>query len=111
MATSFNWIADISTEHPIPERGTFTRALHNDDRIKVVWFGLAAGEELSEHATPMPAILHFVSGAAEVMLGTDRIEARPGTWVFLPAHLKHSIRVQSPVVMLLTLIKVGTLPP
>ncbi|MEE8169447.1 MAG: cupin domain-containing protein, partial [Phycisphaerae bacterium] len=65
----------------------------------------AAGEELSEHTASMPAILHIVQGEAALTLGGDTVEARAGTWAYLPPNLPHSIRAKTPVVMMLTLIK------
>ena len=37
--------------------------------------------------------------------GDDTLEARPGTWVHMPAGLKHGIQARTPVVMLLMLLK------
>lgn len=104
-AKGFTHVADLAAEHPIPQRGTLSRALHNDERVKVVWFGFAAGEELSEHTAAMPAIMHFISGEAQVALGGERLAARAGTWVYMPPHTPHSIRAAAPTIMLLTLIK------
>ena len=50
-------------------------------------------------------MLFFVKGEAEVGLGDDTCEAQVGTWVHMPAHLKHSIKAKSPTVMLLVLLK------
>ena len=88
-----------------PEKGILSRTLVSDDRMKAVIFGFAQGEELSEHTASMPAILHFLQGEATVTLGDDRHEAKTGTWVHMPAGLKHSIQAKTPVVMLLMLLK------
>jgi quercetin dioxygenase-like cupin family protein len=82
-----------------------SRTIYNDDRIKAVVFGFGQGEELSEHTASMPAILHFLLGEAKVTLGDDNVEAKPGTWVHMPTGLRHSIQAQTPVVMLLLLLK------
>lgn len=108
MSSPHTIIPDLLAEHPIPPRGTLSRALHNDENVKAVWFGFAAGEELSEHTASMPAILHFLQGEAQVTLGGQRIDARAGTWVHMPARLPHSISARTPVVMLLTLLKAAT---
>jgi quercetin dioxygenase-like cupin family protein len=71
----------------------------------VVLFGFAQGEELSEHTASMPAILHFLKGEAQLTLGSDQQQATPGTWVHMPAGLRHSIHARTPVVMLLLLLK------
>ncbi len=92
----------------MPADGTLSRTLLNDDHTKIVLFAFSAGQELSEHTASMPAILHFLSGEARVGLGPDRIEARAGCWVHMPAGLPHGIRTETPVVMLLILLK-GTI--
>jgi quercetin dioxygenase-like cupin family protein len=79
--------------------------LPSDDRLKVVLFGFAQGEELSERTASMPAVLHFIQGEAKLTLGDDTLDARPGTWVHMPKGLRHSIQAKTPVVMLLLLLK------
>lgn len=44
-------------------------------------------------------------GKASVGLGDDLQDAQSGTWVHMPANLKHSIKAKTPVVMLLVLLK------
>jgi quercetin dioxygenase-like cupin family protein len=99
---------DLASQLEPPADGTLSRTLLNDDRVKVVLFGFSAGQELSEHTSSMPAILQFLSGSARVTLGPDSVAAGSGTWVHMPSGLPHSIRTQTPVVMLLTLLKPAT---
>ena len=95
----------LAKEVQPPDKDILSRTLYNDDRLKAVAFGFAQGEELSEHTASMPAVLHFLHGEAKLMLGDDTLEAGPGTWVHMPAGLRHSIQAKSPVVMLLLLPK------
>jgi quercetin dioxygenase-like cupin family protein len=88
-----------------PADGTLSRTLYQDERVKVVLFSFSAGQELSEHTASTPAIMHFLSGESEVTLGPDRVTAAAGTWIHMTAQLPHSIRTQTPVTMLLTLLK------
>ena len=76
-----------------------------DDQIKAVVFGFGQGQELSEHTAAKPAMLYFVKGEASVGLGDDIKDAVAGTFVHMPANLKHSIKAKTPVVMLLVLMK------
>ena len=105
MSQGYTQITDLAKEVEPPDDGILTRTLFNDDDVKAVIFGFGQGEELSEHTASMPAILHFIRGEATVSLADDTIEARPGTWVHMPANLKHSVKATSPVVMLLLLLK------
>ena len=53
----------------------------------------------------MPAVLHFLLGEATVTLGSDTVDVQPGSWIHMPAALKHSVNTKTPVVMLLLLLK------
>jgi quercetin dioxygenase-like cupin family protein len=105
MATTYTHFSDLGKEVQPPDKGILSRTLYSDDRLKVVLFGFAQGEELSEHTASMPAVLHFLQGEARLTLGDDTLEARPGTWVHMPTGLRHSIQAKTPVVMLLLLVK------
>lgn len=105
MTTSYTQFSDLAKEARPPEKGILSRTIYNDDRVKAVVFGFGQGEELSEHTASMPAILHFLQGQAKLTLGEDQHEATAGTWVHMPAGLRHSIQAKTPVVMLLLLLK------
>ena len=68
-------------------------------------FGVGQGQELSEHTASKPAMLYFVKGDAMVGLGDGVQDAQAGTWVHMPAGLKHSIKARMPLVMLLVLLR------
>ncbi len=53
----------------------------------------------------MPAVLHFLQGEATLTPDDDTVEARPGTWVHMPKGLRRSTQAQTPVAMLLLLLK------
>jgi quercetin dioxygenase-like cupin family protein len=103
--TTYTHFVDLAKEVEPPADGILTRTLFNDDHVKAVIFGFGQGEELSEHTASMPAILHFIQGKATLTLGDNTVEAQPGTWVHMPANLKHSVKTKTPVVMLLLLLK------
>ena len=105
MATPFTKFADLAAEVEPPSDGTLSRTLFQDDNLKVVLFGFAAGQELSEHTASTPAIMHFLRGEADVTLGAENTRAQAGTWIHMTAQLPHSIRAKTPVVMLLLLLK------
>jgi len=105
MTTTYTHFSDLAKEVQPPDKGILSRTLFSDDRLKVVLFSFAEGEELSEHTASMPAILHFLQGEALLTLGDDTLEAKLGTWVHMPKGLRHSIQAKTPVVMLLLLLK------
>jgi quercetin dioxygenase-like cupin family protein len=102
MTTTYTHISDLAMEVQPAGSGILSRALFNDDRLKAVLFGFAQGEALS---ASMPAVLQFLQGEAKLTLSNDSVGAKAGTWVHMPAGLRHSIRANTPVVMLLLLLK------
>jgi quercetin dioxygenase-like cupin family protein len=106
MAGPYVYFADVAAEVEPPVNGTLSRTLYQDDLLKVVLFGFAAGQELSEHTASTPAIMQFLRGEADVTLGADHVVASSGTWVHMPAQLPHSVRAKTSTVMLLLLLKV-----
>jgi quercetin dioxygenase-like cupin family protein len=105
MSAHFTHIVDLAKEVEPPSDGILTRTLFNDDDLKAVIFGFGPGQELSEHTASMPAILHFIQGEAALTLGGDALQTQPGTWIHMPANLKHSVQATTPVVMLLLILK------
>ena len=91
-------VADIAAESIV------SRTIYKDDKLRVILFGFAPGETLSEHTSSFPAILHFLEGEAALTLGDEALEAGPGTWVHMAANLPHSVEAQTEVRMLLTMI-------
>ena len=105
MEETYKLVADVAKELVPPADGILSRALFASDRLKVVGFGFAAGEELSEHTAAFPAVLHVLSGEATLTLGGNRHEVCAGAWAHMPAKLPHSVKARTPVTMLLLLLK------
>jgi quercetin dioxygenase-like cupin family protein len=105
MSEPFKHIPDLSElVSDLPADSILSRDVYGDDHVKVILFGFAPGQELSEHTSARPAILHFLEGEADLMLGDEAKKAHAGTWVRMSAHLPHSIRARTPVRMLLMLL-------
>ena len=107
MTVNYTYIANLSelVTDDIPADSILSRTFYSDDQLKVILFGFAAGQELSEHTASQPAILHFLAGEADLKLGDDAMQAQAGTWVHMPAQLSHSIVAKTQVTMLLLLTK------
>jgi quercetin dioxygenase-like cupin family protein len=102
---NYSLIADLADLLPEISADTIvSRSVYQDDQLKAILFGFAAGQELSEHTAARPAILHFLKGDAELTLGKDSSVARPGTWAHMEAHLPHSILAKTEVIMLLLML-------
>jgi quercetin dioxygenase-like cupin family protein len=104
MTSTYTLVADLAAQD-IPVDGILSRTLYSDEQVKAVVFAFGPGQELSEHTASMPAIIHIVKGEAQLTLGSDVIEASAGTWVHMPAQLRHRVQARTPMVMLLLLLK------
>jgi quercetin dioxygenase-like cupin family protein len=101
----YTFIANLAQEATLPEKGILSNVLHKDAQSNITLFGFAAGQELSAHSAPTPAVLYFLEGEAEVLLGTDTVEAHAGSFVYMPPTLPHGITAKTAVKMLLVQIK------
>ncbi len=106
MQENFTYIGDLQGQlEKIPDDSIISRTLFRDDNLKGVLFGFAAGQELSEHTASTPAVLHILEGRGRLTLGEESREAKPGAWVYMQPNLPHSLYAETPLVMLLLLIK------
>jgi len=101
----YTYFADLFREFDLPDQGILSRVLHKDDRLNVTVFGFSAGQELSLHSAPTPAVLYFLEGEAEVQLENDKVAAQGGSFIYMPPMLPHGIVARSPLRMLLVQIK------
>ncbi len=97
--------ANLQEEITLPEKGILSQVLKKDNNVNVTLFGFSKGEELSSHSAPTPAILYFLDGEADIQLGEDKIDAQPGSFVYMPPMLSHGILARTPVKMLLVQMK------
>ena len=102
----YAFFQEMDLELPeIPPDSIVSRTIYQDEKIKVILFGFAPGQELSEHTSTMIALLHFLRGEASLTLGQDQKEAQAGTWVRIAPNLSHSIQAHSALTLLLVLIE------
>lgn len=105
MSEPFAFINLAMPVGDLPADGILSRTVYQDDQVRAVLFGFAAGQELSEHTAAVPAIIHILQGEARLTLGGQTREAGPGAWVRMEANLPHSVLAQTPLVMLLLMLK------
>ena len=104
----FVYLEDIlGKNQEIPADSILSMSLMQAPHVRAIMFHFAPGQELSEHTAARPALLHFLSGSAEVTLGKDTRSAGPNTLIYMQPHLPHSIVAKTPVSMLLIMIETG----
>jgi quercetin dioxygenase-like cupin family protein len=91
VETPYTHFLDLAAELPeIPPDSILSRTIYSDEQVKVVLFGFAEGQELSEHTASQEALLYFVRGEAQLTLGGSQQQAQAGTWVRMEPRLPHS---------------------
>ena len=102
----YKWLQNIEEAIPeIPEDSIVSRTVYQDERLKVILFGFAVGQSLSEHKASQPATLHVLRGEANLTLGEDAFSAQAGSWVYMAPGLPHSVTALTEMVMVLLLLK------
>jgi len=104
MTTPYTLFAGVATEAPIPARGIFSQTLSDEDGVEFLLFALAAGQQLSEHTSARPAIIHILEGEGELTVAGEASAARPGTWLRMAPEVKHALTARTPMRMGLYLL-------
>ena len=89
----------------IPETGARNKTVFEDESLRVIAFGIAAGHAIPPHAAPLPIVLYFISGEAEVSAGSEALSASAGVFIHMDARLPHGIHAMTPVKMLVLMLK------
>lgn len=106
MSETYNLYANLLEMAPdVPEDSILSRTFYKDERLSAVLFSFAAGEELSEHTSTFPAIIQILSGRARLKLGDDESIVETGAWARMSPHLPHTVVAETPVVMLLLMLR------
>ncbi len=100
---TYDLIQNLADVLEIPKDGILSRTIHRDDHAKVVLFGFAGGQELSQHTAAVPAMIQIVRGEVRLTLDGEEKELCGGSWVFMQANLPHAVYAKSDAVMLLTM--------
>jgi quercetin dioxygenase-like cupin family protein len=104
MTTTHAFFPNLAAEAPVPARGIHSQTLSNEAGVELVMFAFAEGEQLSEHTSARPAIIHILSGEGDLTAGDDAWAAAPGSWLRMPANTRHSVLARTPMVMALYLL-------
>lgn len=87
--------------------GIVSRTLFQTDNFRIVLFGFAQGQELTEHTSTQQALVQILSGQCEFSIGDAPRMLKTGDLVYLPPHLPHAVKATEQFSMLLILFKSG----
>jgi len=96
-------LLSLAGETQFAPNGIVSRTLLRTPNLRVVLFGFAEGQELSEHASTQHALVQMLSGECEFFLAGKPHQLRAGDLLYMPPNLPHALRATAQFSMLLTL--------
>jgi len=103
-------ILSLADETQFAANGIVSRTVFRTSNCRVVLFGFAAGQELSEHTSTQHALVQILSGECEFSLAGKPHHLKTGDLLYMPPNLAHAVCATEPFSMLLTLSP-PALPP
>ena len=100
-------ILSLAEETQFAANGIVSRTLLRAANLRVVLFGFAEGQELTEHTSTQCAVIQILSGECEFSLSGKPRAVKAGDLLYMPPRLPHSVRATKQFSMLLTLCKSG----
>ncbi len=111
MQTPYKQISAVAQPlADLPVDSIVSRTLIAEPALRVVLFGFAAGQELTEHKTPMAATIQIIAGEGTLVLGEDTLPAQAGDLFYMQPNLAHSVKAETALTMLLTMVKGSSTP-
>lgn len=101
-------ILSLAQETQFAENGIVSRTLLRTPSSRMVLFGFAEGQELTEHTSTQHAVIQMLSGECEFSLAGKPHALKAGDLLYMPPHLPHAVRATKKFSMLLTLSKTAT---
>ena len=105
MTKLYTLYKDLSTIVPNPPPNSIlSHSLLQHPRLKAILFLFATGQELSEHTTSVPAVIHILEGECDLKVGGDEYRLQSGAWLFMEAKTPHTLVAHTNVRMLLLML-------
>lgn len=100
-------VLSLAAETRFTPNGIVSRTLLRTDNSRVVLFGFAEGQELTEHTSTQHATIQILSGECEFSLAGAPHDLKAGDLLYMPPNLPHAVKATKQFSMLLTLSKPG----
>lgn len=98
-------IISLANETQFAPNGIVSRTLMRSPNGRVVLFGFAEGQELTEHTSTQQALIEILTGECEFSLRGKPHNVKAGDLIYMPPGLPHAVKATKQFSMLLTLIK------
>lgn len=101
-------ILSLDAETRFAPNGIVSRTLLRTANSRVVLFGFAEGQELTEHTSTQHAIIQMLTGECEFFLAGKPHQLKQGDLLYMPPNMPHAVKATTQFSMLLTLSKPQT---
>ncbi|HYG34970.1 MAG TPA: cupin domain-containing protein [Clostridia bacterium] len=98
-------IISLLQETQFAANGIVSRTLLRAPNGRVVLFGFAEGQELTEHTSTQQAMIQILSGECEFSLSGKLHHLKAGDFLYMPPNAPHAVKATKQFSMLLTLLK------
>jgi quercetin dioxygenase-like cupin family protein len=98
-------IISLTKETQFAPNGIVSRTILRSPTNRVVLFGFAEGQELTEHTSTQHALVQVLSGECEFSLSGKPHHLKAGDFLHMPPGLPHAVKALGQFSMLLTLFK------
>jgi len=98
-------VISLAQETQFAPNGIVSRTLLRTPTVRVVLFGFAEGQELTEHTSTQHALIQVLSGECEFSLSGKPQNLKAGDFLYLPPNAPHAAKATKQFSMLLTLFK------
>jgi quercetin dioxygenase-like cupin family protein len=100
-------VVSLAAETQYASNGIVSRTLLRAPNARVVLFGFAEGQELTEHTSTQTAMVQVLSGECDFSLYGKVHQLKAGDFLYMPANAPHAVKATTQFSMLLTLVKPG----
>ena len=97
-------VKNLQAELPITGEATTSRTVVSNDAARVVSFAMDAGQELTDHSAPRPAVIQVVEGNLTLTVAAQRHELVAGDAVYLAPNERHAVVAMTPCRFVLVLV-------
>lgn len=104
IENAYTHIEDLTALIEVKPDSIVNHIVSSDGGAKTILFAFSAGQELSEHMSPRPVVLHFLSGEAVVSMRGETFITKANSWVQIPPRLLHSVHAKTDTYMLLMML-------
>ena len=98
-------VVSLADETKFAPNGIVSRTLLRTETTRVVLFGFAEGQELTEHISTQQAVIQILTGECEFSLAGQPRSLKSGDLLYMPPNLPHAVKATTQFSMLLMLSK------